>query len=353
MTKGEEMAQLEDIGIKKLGAVRRRAVNVAQDQLVRVEPLVAGQSLPLLVRPVVEGIDLATWAAAHHDFIEAQLSSCGGILFRGFDVGSVEEFEKVIRSLYGELLGYSDRVQPRDQVSSKVYTSTLYPADQSIELHNESSYAYSWAMRIAFFCMLPSEQGGETPIADCRKVLQAIDPAVRERFSERQVMYVRNFGDGFGISWQTAFQTEDRQEMEEFCRHTGVQVEWKEDGKLRTRSVRPVAVRHPRTGEMVWFNAAVSSHISTVEPSMREALIAEFSEEDLPKNSLYGDGTPIESEVLEAIRKAYQQETVSFPWQKGDVLLLDNMLVCHGRAPYSGPRRVVVAMAEPINLGQL
>jgi len=347
------MERLEDLGIKKLGAVRRKAVSTAQQDLVRIGPLEQGRALPILIEPAVEGLDLAAWAVANREILEGHLATTGGVLLRGFGVETVAEFQGVIQALYGQLLGYSDRVQPRSLVSDKVYTSTEYPPEQWIELHNESSYAHTWPLRIAFFCQLPSPTGGATPIADCRRILAAIDPEVRRRFVERQVTYVRNFGEGFGITWQTAFQTAEREEMEEFCRRNGVQVEWKEHGRLRTRSVRPVAVRHPRTGEEVWFNAAVSSHISTVEPATRAALLAEYSEEDLPKNSLYGDGAPIEPEVLDEVRRAFRQETVAFPWQKGDILLLDNMLVAHGRAPYAGPRKVVVAMAEPVSLSDL
>lgn len=347
------MDRLEDLGIKKLGAVRRKAVSTAQQDLARIGPLLEGRALPTLVEPAVEGLDLASWAVANRDLLEHHLSTCGGVLLRGFGVETVEEFQGVIQALYGKLLDYSDRVQPRRLVSDKVYTSTEYPPEHSIELHNESSYAYSWPLRIAFFCQLPSTTGGETPIADCRRILAALDPEVRRHFVERQVMYVRNFGEGFGITWQTAFQTEDREEMEAFCRRTGVQVEWKGDGRLRTRSVRPVVVRHPRTGEEVWFNAAVSSHISTVEPATRAALLAEYSEEDLPKNSLYGDGAPIELDVLDEIRRAFRQETVAFSWKKGDILLLDNMLVAHARAPYTGPRKVVVGMAEAVSLSDV
>jgi alpha-ketoglutarate-dependent taurine dioxygenase len=346
------MTTTQNLGLDKLRG-RPRAAGVTSGQLVRSAPLDPDRSLPLVASPAVDGVDLVSWAGNNRDWVERQLDRHGGILFRGFGIDSTARLEALIVALYGSLLTYNDRVQPRSQVSGNVYTSTEYPADQAIELHNECSYSHSWPMRIFFLCLQPAEHGGATPIADCRRVLERIDPAVREHFIERQVQYVRNLGDGFGISWQEAFQTDSRVEMEAFCARTGVRLEWKGDGRLRTRSVRPVAVEHPRTGEAVWFNAAVSSHISTVEPSVRATLEAEFAPDELPKNSLYGDGRPIEPETLEAVRRAYREETVTFDWQRGDVLLLDNMLACHGRAPYRGARKLVVGMAEPIDLNAI
>jgi alpha-ketoglutarate-dependent taurine dioxygenase len=165
-------------------------------------------------------------------------------------------------------------------------------------------------------------------------------------------MYVRNFGDGFGLSWPTVFQTTDRQAVEEHCREKGIQTEWKEGDRLRTRAVRSALTRHPKTGEPIWFNHATFFHVSTLEPSVREALLAEFADAELPANTYYGDGTPIEPEVMDHLRAAYRSETVSFRWQKGDLLMLDNMLVAHGRAPYSGPREILVGMAEPMSQEQ-
>jgi len=159
-------------------------------------------------------------------------------------------------------------------------------------------------------------------------------------------MYVRNFGDGFGLPWRTVFQTDDRSVIEEHCRRNGIDTKWKDGDRLRLRAVRRAVHKHAYTGEEVWFNHATFFHISTMEPSVREALLAELAEDDLPTNSYYGDGSPIEPEVLEELRRRYHEETVIFSWRQGDTLLLDNMLAAHGRAPFSGPRKILVGMAQ-------
>ena len=160
-------------------------------------------------------------------------------------------------------------------------------------------------------------------------------------------MYVRNYGDGFGLPWQQVFQTNLRSEVERYCCQAKIECEWKQENRLRTRQVRPAVRIHPKTGEAVWFNHAVFFHISSLQDSTRESMLAVIGEVDLPFDTLYGDGSPIESAVLDEIRAAYRQETTAFSWQRRDILMLDNMLVAHGREPFAGPRQVVVAMAEP------
>jgi alpha-ketoglutarate-dependent taurine dioxygenase len=111
--------------------------------------------------------------------------------------------------------------------------------------------------------------------------------------------------------------------------------------------VRPAITQHPTTGEKVWFNHVAFWHVSSLPAEVREALLSVFSEDELPYNTYYGDGSPIEDSIVQEIREAYAEETIAFPWQKGDLLMLDNMLVAHGRNPFSGERKVIVAMAEP------
>src|SRR5213075_665444 len=96
---------------------------------------------------------------------------------------------------------------------------TDYPSSHSIFPHNENAYALAWPLKIYFYCDRPAEQGGETPIADVRRVLRRIRPETQERFIGRKWMYVRNFGQGLGLEWQTVFQTSDKQVVEQYCRN--------------------------------------------------------------------------------------------------------------------------------------
>jgi alpha-ketoglutarate-dependent taurine dioxygenase len=304
------------------------------------------ETLPLIVTANGAGSDLCHWVMDHREFTETRLRRNGAILLRDFEPLTTSGFEQLIRTIAGDPLEYCERSSPRTQVSGNIYTSTDYPARKSILLHNENSYQNSWPLRIFFYCETPAERGGETPIADCRRVLARISQPTRDRFSEKGWMLVRNFNDGPGLTWQTVFQTSDEAAVERHCCANGIDVEWKDNGRLRTRAVRSAIVRHPQTGENVWFNHALFFHVSSLEPGIREALLEEFGEYDLPSNTFYGDGSPIEPDVLDEIRDAYRQETVSFPWRAGDVLVMDNMLAAHSRAPYAGTRRVLVGMAQ-------
>ena len=342
------MAQ-QQLSLEKLKTARRTAVSVGDAGPVNIRPWRADNPLPLVIEPGLSGVDPIAWAAHHREFIESSLARYGGILFRNFEIGDAERFSQFMQAITRELLEYNERSSPRTQVSDHVYTSTDYPADHSIFLHNENSYQRTWPMRIFFFCETPAESGGETPIADCRRIYARLSPSLRERFIARNWMYVRNFGDGFGLPWQTVFQTSDRRVVEEHCRANGIEVTWKDGDRLRLRAVRRAVYRHPQTGEHVWFNHATFFHVTTMEPSVRDMLMAEVAEDDLPTNSFYGDGSPIEADVLNELRESYHSETVIFPWQRGDVLLLDNMLAAHGRMPYTGTRKILVGMAQPLS----
>jgi alpha-ketoglutarate-dependent taurine dioxygenase len=308
-------------------------------------------SLPAVVRARHAGLDLAAWAADHKSQLDELIGRHGGVLLRGFAVRTPADFRRFAQTQIAQLLNYDERSTPRSSGGEEnVFTSTEYPSDQAIELHNEMSYAHSWPMRIAFYSHRTAPTGGATTISDSRRIHDLMPAPIREAIQAKGVAYVRNFGAGIDLTWQEAFQTSDAAAVEQYCSRAGISYEWLADGRLRTTQVRPGILRHPVTGEQVWFNSAHMFHPAGLAPAVQRSLNDLFDEHSLPRNALFGDGTPIPAQTIETIRAVCREATVRFAWQDGDVMLLDNMLASHGRDPYEGPRQVLVAFGDPADL---
>ncbi len=291
--------------------------------------------------------DIHNWITQNRSWMDATLDQCGALLLRGFQVSTGEEFKGVVNLLSSQPLNYVYRSTPRTSLGEGIYTATEYPAGLTIPQHNENSYQREWPLRLLFFCEQPAEGGGgETPLASSVKVTSRIDPGIQKRFTEKQVMYIRNYREDLDLPWQTVFQTDSKAKVEEFCRSHDIDCEWTGPDSLRTRQICQAFAKHPRTGANLWFNQAHLFHPSSLDKQTRTAMLQMFSEDDLPRNARYGDGSAIAEADLEHVREAFKQEIITFQWMAGDILVLDNMLVSHGRAPYKGKRRVLVGMCD-------
>jgi len=329
---------------KRIPRGARRPVELSSLNLVAISangPEVA----PALIQPTIPDVDLASWAAGNRDRIDIELLQSGALLFRGFELPTVADFERAAAaidpSLYG---GYGDL--PREGASDKIYESTPYPADQPILFHNESSHLSKWPMRIMFYCSIPPHQGGETPLVDCREICRRLDPDVFARFREKGLRYIRNFSRGLDVSWQQFFQTDDRTKVETACRDGGMALEWTHSDGLRISQPAVAVANHPATGEELFFNQIQLHHPYFLQAAVRESLQSLFAPEELPRNVLYGDGTPIEDAVARHVLDVYWETSVASPWQQGDIIMVDNMLTAHARNPFVGPRKIAVAMAQ-------
>jgi alpha-ketoglutarate-dependent taurine dioxygenase len=328
-----------------LRGMRRKAV--ATTDLMRTGSLPGNDGKgPIVLTPAVENVDLAAWCASHKAELDGYFDKYGAILFRGFGLESADEFEAVATSIVSDLFAeYGDL--PPEAASERIYGSTPYPPDKMILFHNESSHLASWPLRQFFFCVTPAPDRGETPLLDCREVYDALDPELRQQFAEKGLVYVRNFSEGIDVPWQDFFHTDDKAAVEKTCADAGMTCEWTEQG-LRISQSAPAITIHPRTGEKLFFNQVQLHHVSCLDPETRTALEQLFSYEDLPRNVYFGDGTPIPDEVIDRIGELYEELCVEFPWQAGDLIAVDNMLVAHARRPFSGPRKLLVAMGEMV-----
>ena len=306
--------------------------------------------------------DLKRLFQSDRDLLRTRLLVSGAILFRGFGVASPEDLA-LLQSEMGEPMRYIGGDSPRTKLESgakhEVYTSTEAPASVRLPLHNELSYLETQPRFLWFACSKAAPRGGETTLADGRKIVAAMDPAIRERFERDGVRYRVGFrGPGGPLaaldrvvkvnkSWMDAFETTDRSVVEAECRQRSASFEWSPGGDLTIETKRPATRRHPVTGELVWFNQA---HLFRMNARYlghtRYALARAFFKTIgvVPHDACFGDGSPIGDDVIDRVFDVLDAYTVPVRWQPGDVVLVDNVLAMHGREPFRGERKILVAM---------
>jgi alpha-ketoglutarate-dependent taurine dioxygenase len=280
--------------------------------------------------------------------IDSALLRHGAVLLRGFEIADERGFEQTARVLTGELEGrYGDLV--KRATAEFIYDATWYPKDRAILFHNEGSHTPELPTRQFFYCSRANFQGGETPIVDSRAMCRALPPDILRPLMQHGLLYVRNFIRGVDVSWQDFFRTQDRAELERRCKAQQVEWSWKADGSLRLLTRAPAVIRHPDSNEQSFCNQILLHHVSCLDEKTGAALRAVLEPNDFPRNVHFGDGTPIPDAMVAEILRITVQTAVRFTWQRGDVLMLDNLAAAHARAPFDGDRQILVAVGDVIS----
>ena len=341
-----KMGKLDKLG--KLGKAAslgegREPQRAAARPVVQTSFLKPGAEFPIVLQSTTADLDTVAWAKSQADYIEMLVAKHGGILFRNFGLKTPQDFEAFAEAIEPELYGsYGDL--PKKEGGKKTYRSTPYPERQMILYHNESSHLDRWPRKQWFFCELPSPVGGATPIVDCREMLRRLPADMVAEFERKELLYVRTFTPGLDVSWQDFYKTDRKDDVEARLAPAGIAWRWLDGDTLQTRTRCPAVIRHPLTGEKVFFNQIQLHHAACLEAQVREDLLAMGGIDRMPRHVTYGDGSPIADETMAVVGRVYEECAVRFDWQQGDIVMLDNMLAAHARDPYEGPRKIVVAM---------
>ncbi len=305
---------------------------------VEATPFRRGDDFLCILQPRRPNVPLAEWIRDHRAEVETLLLKSGAVLCRGFEL-SVEGFQAVANAVSTEELDLVGGNSPRVKVADGVFTSTEYPKHMVLEQHHERSFRRRWPLKLLFYCDVAPLTAGETPLCSTRRFMSRLPPRLLERYAQNEIEYTRRY-TGY-LSWKGAFGTEDRAVVESTCREWGVTPEWGANDSLTTTHVAQAFAVHPRTGERLYFNQSHNFH-------RRSHLHLKLPEGALPpSDAAFAGGLPLDTEDVGTLIQIFREESVSFPWAKGDCLLIDNMLATHGRNPFDGPRRVLTALREP------
>jgi alpha-ketoglutarate-dependent taurine dioxygenase len=306
---------------------------------------------PAILRTVAD--DPEVWAAEHRDALLAAVAEHGALLVRGLGLWDRRQVGAVFRRLAGGLMAEREAFAPRERHPDGSYSSTPWPPNQPMCMHHELSYTLEVPGLMLFTCLTAPTTRGATALADGPTVLEALPPGLVERFEREGWLLTRSYNDEIGASFAEAFGMEDRAAVHQYCRANMIETEWQADGGLRTRQRRPAVVRHPVTGRRCWFNQIAFLSRWTLDPDVRDYLVEVYGDDGLPFDTCFGSGEPLGEDVVALLNEVYEAHTVREPWHPGDLLLVDNIRTAHSREPYTGPREVLVGMADPVRPADL
>ena len=294
--------------------------------------------------------EFVEWYFENKAYIDEKITNVGAVHIQGINVNTVEKFGDVMKAIRPESPDFLDGNSSRSKYSSNVYNASEYDNNSVVQLHTEFSYSNLWPDQIHFCCVKPADSGGETTVADTSLVLEKLDPKIVQEFEDKGIIYIRNHhgGGGFGPSWMEAFETEDKDFLEAYCKKNDIETKWMPDGSLKVSQSRPAFRVHPKTGVKLWFNQVDQFYPAIYGDEIYQTLLmmVDNNPERLPMYSTYGDGSPIQKEYIEEIIRILDEITIPVPWKIGDMLMIDNMTALHGRLPFTGDRKILASMSN-------
>lgn len=290
---------------------------------------------------------LAHWVTSQKASLTTQLESTGAILFRGFPIRSAENFDQFALAFGFEHFTYEESLSNavRINLTPRVFTANEAPPSVEIFLHHEMAQTPIYPHRLFFCCLSAASEGGATPL--CRSDLlwrefESNHPDRAEPFVKLGLKYTTHMpgtddsASGQGRSWRSTLSVGDRTEAEKRLRELGYSWEWSDDESLLATTKALPAVRELKDGSQSFFNQVIAAHRGWKRHINRQSVLT------------FGDGSDIPDESLELLAELSKHYTVPLDWQDGDVALIDNYRVMHGRYPFSGDRKrqVVVCLAR-------
>ncbi|CBI27080.3 hypothetical protein VitviT2T_000224 [Vitis vinifera] len=307
------------------------------------QKLVHGETMPLVLHSPDpnNSSDLDSLVSSlkkNKDWFEQMIIKNSAVLLRGYDVKNAEDFNQIVEAFGWDDIRYVGPA-PRTHVYKRIWTANEGPLEEFIYYHHEMVLIKEYPKKVILFCEVPPPKGGETPFVPSFRVTERMleeFPGAVEDIDSKGLKYTftalskNDTSSMRGRGWEDTFGTSDRAEAEKRAKALGMDMEWLPNGGVKT-VLGPRAltkVFDGRKGRRMWFNTMVGMHGKEHSSAMM------------------ADGTEIPANVVKRCEEIIEEESIQFKWEKGDVLVLDNLALLHGRRPSLPPRRVLVTTCK-------
>ena len=311
-----------------------------------VAPAKGADDFALEFMPTGEG-HLFDWLSETATDVMSVLDQVGAILFRGFPDGGDLGFDRCIEALDLKPFTYAESLSNavRKNRSPRVFTANEAPPELEIFLHHEMAQTPLFPRYLFFYCERAAVTGGATPLCRSDRLMAHLQrqlPDFVRRCRELGVSYTHTMpaqadsGSGQGRSWLDTLSVNSRAAAEAKLQQLGYTWVWLAGDDLRVTTRALPAIRQTSTGTEVFFNQLVAAFAGWQDPRNSSA-----------SSVCFGDGSAMPAPALKQMVAISYQQVYDHLWQAGDVILIDNLRVMHGRRPFSGARTVLAGLAGP------
>ena len=262
---------------------------------------------PLAILPANTD-DPAGWALERRDALREAVVEHGAVLVRGLGLRDRTEVGAVFAGLTGGLMTEKEAFAPRKRYPGGIYSSTRWPASLPMCMHHELSYVLEVPGLLLFACLTAPVEGGATALADARPCSRPCPPSWSARFEREGWLLTRSYNGEIGTTFAEAFGTET-------ARGRALLPGQRDRVRVaaRRRAAHPAAP--PRGGAAPRHRPAVLVQPDRVpqrvDHGSRGARVPgrRLREDGLPFNTCFGDGDPIDEDVVALLNDVYEAHT--------------------------------------------
>ena len=288
----------------------------------------------------------------------------GALLFRDAGIDGPVRYAEFLASIDFRHHSYVGGTAPRTDLGRGVYTATDLPPDTTVMIHQEMAYLDDVPDYISFYCHEPPDNGQKTHlIGDMRRVSAELPDELERKYRGERARLrrtLRTEGSEPVVSrreksWQEVLGTGDRREAAAIAERKGWDLNWTADGSLiflqePARFFRP----HPVHGEM-WCSQGLHYQpmgrrlVAERDGRMGDALRIATAMKEAPDSidaMLMEDGSRVPPEDCAAWFELCTAAETSYALRRGEMIILDNMLMAHGRSTFTGTRTMYAALGD-------
>ncbi|GKA32441.1 clavaminate synthase-like protein [Tanacetum coccineum] len=195
--------------------------------------------------------------------------------------------------------------------------------------------------KLFFFCEEAPGSGGQTPIVLSHIIYEKMKekhPEFVAQLEEQGMTYKKMMNDEdhessyTGRGWKSAYNADDKNILEEMVAELGTKLEWIGNAvKLITGPLPAIRIFDQESQHKVWFNNLSTGKIGVMTNDIHDQ--DAFVE--------LGNGDLVPEQAKKDCLEILEEECVVIPWKKGDVMLVNNLMVLHARQPVLKPPRRV------------